>query len=49
MSCEECEKYNEGQNGIAFVRWKNANIGMMGCPKHLREIFDILRKTQKEE
>lgn len=48
MSCEECEKYNKGQNGIAFFRWKNANIGMMGCQKHLREIFDILNKTQKE-
>ena len=47
MSCEECEKSNEGQNGIAYYRFGTANIGMMGCSKHLREIFDILSEEQK--
>ena len=48
MACEECEKYNEGQKGIAYFRWKNANIGMMGCHKHLNEIFEVLRKAQED-
>lgn len=46
MSCEECDKTNEGQKGIAYYRWKIANVGVMGCKKHLKEIFDALNKIQ---
>lgn len=31
----------------AYFRWKNANIEMVGCDIHLREIFDALSKVQK--
>jgi len=48
MSCDECDKYNEGQKGIAYYRWGTANIGVMACPKHLREVFDALNKVQKQ-
>lgn len=47
MSCEECDKMNEGQKGIAYYRWKTANIGMLGCPTHLKEIFEVLNQAQK--
>lgn len=48
MSCNNCDKKNEGQGGIAYYRWKHANVAMMGCDTHLREIFDALSKTQKD-
>ena len=48
MGCEDCEKMNEGQEGIAYYRWKNATIGLMGCPKHLKEIIDVLNEYQQE-
>ncbi len=48
MSCENCEKENGNGEGIAYYRWKNANIGMMGCNKHLREIFKVLNENQEE-
>ena len=48
MSCEKCDLKNEGQEKIAYYRWKNANIGMMGCDEHLREIFDELNNLQKK-
>lgn len=47
MSCEKCNKRNEGQEGIAFYRWKTANIGIMGCSKHLAEIFKVLNRKQE--
>lgn len=39
MSCEACEK--EPVRG-AFIRWKNANVEIIACPKHWREIRDEL-------
>jgi len=47
MSCSECEKYNLGQEGIAYYRWKNANIGLLGCPKHIKEIINFLNSVQR--
>lgn len=32
----------------AYYRWKNANIEMRGCDKHLREVFDALSEAQKQ-
>ncbi len=47
MSCNDCDKFeNEGK--IAYYRWNKSNIGMIGCQKHLREIFDTLNKAQKK-
>lgn len=44
MSCQKCE---EAENdGVAYFRWGNANIGMVGCDEHLGEIFFILQNTQ---
>ncbi len=49
MSCEDCNLKNEGQAGIAYYRWKNANIAMMGCEQHLLEVFKALNKAQKDD
>lgn len=48
MSCDECEKCNEGQKGIAYYRWGTANIGLIGCQKHLKEVIDALNQAQKK-
>ncbi len=48
MSCEECEK-RQNEPGVAYYRWGKANVGMIGCDKHLREIFDVLSKYQRKQ
>lgn len=47
MSCKDCEEAEK--NGIAYYRWDTANIGMIGCPKHLKEIFEVLNKAQHDK
>lgn len=48
MSCLECEKFQEDTNKTSYYRWRNANIEVRACEKHLREIFDALNDKQKE-
>lgn len=31
------------EGAVAYFRWKVADIGMIGCLKHLTEIFEVLR------
>lgn len=45
MSCQRCED----ATGVAFYRWSNANIGMVGCTEHLREVFGALNRAQASE
>jgi len=47
MSCEECEKFQES-GMTSYYRWKNANIEVKGCRKHLKEVFEALNKIQEE-
>ena len=47
MSCKDCEKSQE-TGLVAYYRWKTANIGVTGCEKHIREVFDVLNREQKE-
>ena len=46
MSCENCDKFQDTKL-TSYYRWKNANIEIRGCEKHLKEIFDILNESQK--
>ena len=46
MSCENCDKFQDTEL-TSYYRWKNANIEIRGCEKHLKEIFDILNESQK--
>ena len=48
MSCLACEVAQEDGLKVPFYRWKKANILMMGCDEHLREVFEALNKAQKE-
>jgi len=41
MSCENCKKTQE--KGIFYYyRWKNANIAISGCKKHVKEVIDYI-------
>ena len=48
MSCEDCEVAQDrmfaGLDGITYYRWKNANVAVIGCRKHLKELFDFLNE-----
>lgn len=46
MSCEKCERAKE-ENGRCFYRWKNANIEIIGCRPHLREVLEALNSVQR--
>ena len=47
MSCEKCGKAQE-KGRIAYFRWKNANIALLGCEEHLREVIEWLRKYNEK-
>lgn len=49
MSCEHCSKAQDEieERGLAYYRWKNANVAIIGCEQHLIEICDALNKEQK--
>lgn len=46
MSCPDCEKAGEN-GGIAYFRWGSANIGIIACDVHFREIAAILVEAQR--
>lgn len=43
MSCRECD---ENQLNGAFYRWKNANIEIVGCEEHIKEVMNALSVFQ---
>ena len=45
MSCDRCE--NNPIRGVYF-RWKNANIEIVGCTDHIKEVMDALRAALAE-
>lgn len=48
MSCQNCNDAQDDDR-VAYYRWKNATIQIDGCAEHLKEIFDALNETQKEQ
>jgi hypothetical protein len=44
LSCDECDKaQNDANINCAYYyRWKNANIAIIGCREHVKEIIDFL-------
>jgi hypothetical protein len=52
MSCAGCvealslDRHNEG--GEYFFRWKNADLKLVGCEKHVGEAMAALRAAQRE-
>jgi hypothetical protein len=48
MSCKKCEEF-DSKGYIAYYRWGKANIGMVGCEEHLKEIFTVLDQAQRNK
>jgi hypothetical protein len=46
VSCQDCEAEHEnvrkGTAEAAFYRFKDANIAIIACERHRRELFDVL-------
>ena len=50
MSCKVCEvSQSYLPNAMYYYRWKNANIAIMGCKEHVREVMDALNRVQGEK
>ncbi len=47
MSCLDCDAFQHTPK-TSFYRWKNANIEVRACVKHLKEVFDALNKIQED-
>lgn len=45
MSCEECE-LAQSEGMVAPYRWGIANVDVVGCRTHVKEIFDVLNARQ---
>jgi hypothetical protein len=39
--------YSEGHK--YYYRWKNANILVVGCSVHVKEVFDVLNNYQSNK
>ena len=46
MGCERCDKFSE-DGAVFWYRWKAANIGIIACEEHAKEIIDALNEIQK--
>jgi len=46
MSCKECD-----ENPItgAYYRWRNANIEIVGCRQHVKEVMETLNSIRAGE
>lgn len=46
-SCLDCER-NQMEGNARYVRWRNASVMVVGCGEHVSQIFEVLRRAQKE-
>jgi hypothetical protein len=37
------------RKGLAYYRWGSANVALLACPTHAREIFDVLNEYQRKK
>ena len=43
MGCEDCDKF-EAEGKVYYYRWGTANIGIIACEKHFKEIREKLMR-----
>ena len=47
MSCDDCKRVQD-EGSIAYYRIEAANVGVVGCDKHVGVVFLALMKLQRE-
>ena len=45
-SCPDCKAARESNDGI-LVSWRDAEVLVVGCKKHVKEITDCFTESQK--
>lgn len=48
MSCGLCSKYQE-KGMVAYYRYGTANVGLIGCPKHIKLVINDLNECYKRK
>ena len=43
MGCDECDLAQEQMDLVSYVRIGKANVMVVGCNEHLKEMFEQLR------
>lgn len=41
MTCDECDKVQNSMEYVSFVRVGKANVMIVGCKEHLKDLLDI--------
>ena len=50
MSCKQCEEIQEEpEQRIYYYRFGNADIGILACNYHAKQIMDVLNDVKTEE
>ena len=47
MSCKDCDEFQDNQDRHYYYRWGAANIEIVACEKHIKEIFEALNEFQR--
>lgn len=47
MTCDECDKAQE-EGMVAYYRVHVANVGIIGCRKHVKAMIDTLNNNSDE-
>lgn len=48
MSCVACEKAQQLGGTVFYRRWKIANLAVVGCEEHVKEMLDLLNKLPEK-
>ena len=46
MGCAECEYAQSRGTSLYYYRWGVANILIVGCPLHVKQVMDALNGVQ---
>ena len=51
MSCDECDEIQKLHSDTSgyYYRWGTANILVLGCKEHVKEMFEYLNKRFEED
>jgi hypothetical protein len=44
MGCQDCDKFQQ-EGKVFYYRFGTANIGIIACERHFREVRELLNKS----